>query len=474
MNKSTKPQLPDVLADRYASSPMVQIWTPENKQLLQRQLWIAVLKAQKDLGRDIKDEDIAAYEAVMHNIDLASIAERERKSRHDVNAAITDFNQLAGLQLIHAGMTSRDLTDNTEQLQILMALNLIRDRTITVLHRLGVRADEFKLLNICGRTHNVPGQVTTLGHRFASWAEELLHAFNAFEVLIAGYPLRGMKGALGTQQDMADLLQGPEKAAELDDKIMHHLGFSHAFDCIGQVYPRSLDAEVVSHLVQLASGPSNMALTIRLMSGHSLATEGFAKGQVGSNAMAHKMNARSCERICALLSVLKGFASMAQSLVGSQWNEGDVSCSVVRRVAIQGAFMTLDGLFETALTILDEFGVFPGMIEEELKQQLPFLSSTRLLMAAVQEGMGRETAHEIIKGHSVSAIKSMRAGGPNTLVDSLGTDADFVLSRDTIMKLVSEPVHGAAVEQVEKVLSRIAAVTAKYPDAAGYKPEPIL
>lgn len=474
-----KPQLPDVLAKRYASTGMVGIWTPENTQLLYRKLWIAVLRAQKDLGlkisgKEISDGDIAAYESVMHEIDLASITKRERKTRHDIKAAVEEFNHLAGRQLIHMGMTSRDLTDNTEQLQILMALKLIRDRTVTVLHRLGVRAEEFKTLDITGRTHNVPAQATTLGHRFAGWAEELLHAFEALERLIATYPLRGMKGALGTQQDMIDLLGGAEKAAGLDERIMEHLEFTHSLDCIGQVYPRSLDSEVLSHLVQLAAGPTNMAITIRLMSGHGLAGEGFAPGQTGSSAMPHKMNARSCERICGMLSILKGFHVMTQNLVGNQWNEGDVSCSVVRRVAIPGGFMALDGLFETLLTILNEFGVFPGMIEHELKQQLPFLSTTRLLMAAVEKGTGREDAHRIVKKHSTFAIENMRGGGPNTLIDSLGADEEFPLTREEIVGLVSEPVHGAAEQQVDRVVTRIAGVTRKYPDAVHYEPEPIL
>lgn len=470
-----KPQLPDIIAKRYASTAMVGIWTPENTQLLYRKLWIAVLRAQKDLGlKGVSDEHIAAYEAVMNNVDLAWIAAREIVTRHDVKAAIEHFNVLADHEHIHKGMTSRDLTDNTEQLQILMALKHIRDRTVVVLHRLGVRAEEFKTLDITGRTHNVPAQVTTLGHRFAGWAEELLLAFEALERLIATYPLRGMKGALGTQQDMMDLLGSPEKAAELDKKIMEYLGFTHSLDCIGQVYPRSLDSEVLSHLVQLASGPANMATTIRLMSGHGLAGEGFAPGQTGSSAMPHKMNARSCERVCGMLGVLKGFYAMVQSLAGNQWSEGDVSCSMVRRVAIPGGFMTLDGLFETLLTILNEFGVFPGMIEHELKQQLPFLSSTRLLMAAVEKGMGREDAHRIVKKHSTFAIENMRRGGSNTLVDSLGADEEFPLTREEIVGLISEPVHGAAEQQVDRVVTRIAGVTRKYPDAVHYEPEPIL
>ena len=168
-------------------------------------------------------------------------------------------------------------------------------------------------------------------------------------------------------------------------------------DSVGQVYPRSLDHDVLSALVQVAAGPSSLATTIRLMAGNELVTEGFKEGQVGSSAMPHKMNSRSCERVNGLTVILRGYASMAAELAGDQWNEGDVSCSVVRRVALPDAFFAIDGLFETFLTVLDEFGAFPAVIEAELRRYLPFLATTKILMAAVRAGVGRETAHEVIK-----------------------------------------------------------------------------
>ncbi len=183
----------------------------------------------------------------------------------------------------------------------------------------------------------------------------------------------------------------------MQSRVARHLGFERVLTSVGQVYPRSLDFDVVSALVQAAGGPSSLALTIRLMAGLELVTEGFQPGQVGSSAMPHKMNTRSCERVNGLAVVLRGYLSMVSELVGDQWNEGDVSCSVVRRVALPDAFFAADGLFQTFLTVLAEFGVFPAVVQRELDRYLPFLTTTKVLLAAVRRGVGRETAHQAVK-----------------------------------------------------------------------------
>lgn len=464
----------NILADRYASTAMVTLWSTEHKILLERQLWIAVLKAQYDLGVDIPIKAIMAYENAINIISLDSIAARELILRHDVKARIEEFNALAGgHQFIHQGFTSRDLTDNVEQLQVHAAMKLIRDRSVAVLVRLGKRACEYAILDICGRSHNIPGQTTTLGKRFATAAEEMLIAFDRLEYLIANYPLRGIKGPMGTQQDMVDLLGNADKALLLEERIREHLGLSFVLDSVGQVYPRSLDFEVVSKLVQLASAPANIAKMIRLMAGNELAHEGFGQDQTGSSAMPHKMNSRTCERINGLTHVLAGYLDMTGSLLGDQWYEGDVSCSVVRRVALPGAFFALDGLYESVMTVLDEMDVFPVMIARELDRYLPFLSSTRLLMAAITAGMGRETAHKIIKKYATAAVQKMREGSANVFVEALAADHDFPLSREVIETLVSSPDHGLAPQQIEKVYAKIAAISNRYPEAAHYTPEPI-
>nr|WP_199223851.1 adenylosuccinate lyase [Paraconexibacter algicola] len=471
--------VPNVLAHRYASAELARIWSPEHKIVLERQLWIAVLRAQKDLGVDVPDGVIEAYEAVVDRVDLPSIAERERVTRHDVKARIEEFSALAGHEHIHKGMTSRDLTENVEQLQIRASLELVRTRVVATLARLAARAAEYETLVMAGRSHNVPAQATTLGKRFATVADEQLVALERLEELIARYPLRGVKGPVGTSQDMLDLLDGDEgRLAELEERVARHLGFERVLTSVGQVYPRSLDFDVVSALVQVVSAPSNLATTIRLMAGNELVTEGFQPGQVGSSAMPHKMNTRSCERVNGLAVILRGHLSMVSELAGDQWNEGDVSCSVVRRVALPDAFFATDGLYETFITVLDEFGAFPAVIARELDRYLPFLATTKVLMAAVRTGTGREEAHEAIKEHAVGVALGMREQGTaeNELLGRLAADDRLGMTLDALREAVAEPLAftGGAVAQTRAVVARVEEVLARFPQAATYTPGAIL
>ena len=468
----------NVLASRYASRPMAELWSPEAKVVMERELWIAVMEAQRELGVDIPDGVVEDHRAVLDQVDLESIRERERVTRHDVKARIEEFCALAGHEHIHKGMTSRDLTENIEQLQVRRSLELVLDRIVATLARLARLAVEHEGLAMAGRSHNVAAQVTTLGKRFATAAEELLTAHRRVSDLLAAYPLRGLKGPVGTQQDQLDLLGDGARVDRLERLVAEHLGFEQVLDSVGQVYPRSLDFDVVSALAQTAGGPANLARTIRLMAGNELATEGFRPGQVGSSAMPHKMNARSCERINGLAIVLRGHLAMVGGLVGDQWNEGDVSCSVVRRVALPDAFLAMDGLFQTFLTVLDEFGVYPAVVERELRRYLPFLATTRVLVAAVQAGMGREEAHEVIKEHAVAAALALRVEGvvETDLLDRLAADGRLPLDRATLDSLVGDPsvFAGNASAQVAAVVERVAVVVAARPRAAAYDPEPIL
>lgn len=473
-----KKNISNVLANRYASPEMTAIWSPEDKIIMERKLWISVMKAQAALGVDVPAEAIEAYEKVIENVNLDSIAEREKVTRHDVKARIEEFNALAGQEHIHKGMTSRDLTENVEQLQIFSSLQLARDKAVAVLARIGRRAAENQSLVMAGRSHNVAAQATTLGKRFASAADELLVGLERIEDLLGRYPLRGIKGPMGTSQDMLDLVGGDEsKLAELENTIAENLGFSRVFDSVGQVYPRSLDMDVLSALVQVGAALSSLSMTIRLMAGNETVTEGFKEGQVGSSAMPHKMNARSCERVGGMQILLRGYLTMAADLAGAQWNEGDVFCSVVRRVALPDAFFTFDGMCETFLTVLDEFGVFPAMIDRELERYLPFLATTRILMAAVRAGVGRETAHELIKEHAVAVALNMREnGGDQDLVQRLAGDDRFPLDEAQLEEALADrhAFIGAAESQVSRVLERIEGVTSRHAEAAAYAPGEIL
>jgi adenylosuccinate lyase len=457
---------------------LAAIWSPEHKIVLERRLWIAVLRAQRDLGIEVPQAAIDAYEAAVEQVDLDSIAARERITRHDVKARIEEFAAIAGHEQIHKGMTSRDLTENVEQLQVKQSLELIRHRVVATLARLARLAAEHETTVMAGRSHNVAAQATTLGKRFATVADEMLIALDRLDDLIGRYPLRGIKGPMGTAQDMLDLLDGDAaKMAELERRVAAHLGFEHVLTSVGQVYPRSLDFDALSALVQVIAGPSNLATTIRLMAGIELVTEGFKEGQVGSSAMPHKMNTRSCERVNGLAVITRGYLSMVGELAGDQWNEGDVSCSVVRRVALPDAFFAADGLFQTFLTVLDEFGAFPAVIQRELDRYLPFLSTTKVLMAAVRRGVGRELAHEAIKEHAVAVALEMRQGrADNDLFDRLGGDDRLGLTQTEIEALVSEPLEftGAARAQVQTVVARVEGVVSADPIGAKYTPGAIL
>ncbi len=470
--------VPNVLATRYAGADLAHIWSPEHKIVLERQLWIAVLEAQRDLGIEVPDGVVEAYRDVVDKVDLESIAARERVTRHDVKARIEEFCALAGHEHIHKGMTSRDLTENVEQLQVRQSLALLRDRAVATLARLARLAAEHETTVMAGRSHNVAAQATTLGKRFATVADEMLIALERVEDLLQRYPLRGIKGPMGTAQDMLDLLDGDAtRLADLEQRVAAHLGFVRVLTSVGQVYPRSLDFDVVSSLVQLVAGPSNFATTVRLMAGNELVTEGFKEGQVGSSAMPHKMNSRSCERVNGLAVVLRGHLSMIGELAGDQWNEGDVSDSVVRRVALPDAFFAADGLFQTFLTVLDEFGAFPAVVQRELDRYLPFLATTKVLMAAVRNGVGREVAHEAIKEAAVGVALDMRRGqAENDVFDRLAADPRLGLSAEQLASLVAEPITftGAAVAQVESVVQRVTEVTGRHPQAASYSPGSIL
>jgi adenylosuccinate lyase len=442
--------IPNVLANRYATKEMAAIFDPVNKIIAERKFWITILRLQKAGGLSITDSEIASYEKVIEKVDLASIEKRERANRHDVKARIEEFNSLAGLEKIHIGLTSRDLTENIELIAIKDGLNLVRRRTLETLFLLEKSITKYEKTYMVGRSHNVAAQVTTLGKRFATCAQELLFSFSSLEELIARLPLRGLRGPVGTGQDQIALLGSIKDLSKLEEKLAKEYGFENTLSSVGQIYPRSIDFEVVSKLLQIASAPSSMATTIRLMSGFGLVSEGFKSGQVGSSAMPHKMNARSSERINGMMVLLRGYATMAADLAGDQWNEGDVSCSVVRRVVIPDVFYTIDGLLHTFMTVLTEFGIYEENINKELSDQLPFLATSQILTELVKKGMGREIAHELIKKNATTTTAS-------NFFNALASEKDFPLSINELNNLIKDPATfaGSALAQSQEVADEI-------------------
>ncbi len=458
---------------------MQSIWSAEGRIVLEREFWIAVMKAQRDLGLDIPSAAIAAYESAKSKVDPASIMAREKITRHDVKARIEEFNDLAGHEHIHKGLTSRDLTENVEQLQVFKSLEVVRDKAIATLRRFRERSEEWSDLVLTARTHNVAAQPTTLGKRIAMFGEELLGALKNLETVIGSYAVRGLKGAVGTQMDQLSLFGGDAaKVAALEKSVVAHLGIPAVWDNVGQVYPRSLDFRVVAALTDLASGPSSFCKTLRLMAGHETASEGFAPGQTGSSAMPHKMNSRSCERVNGFHVILKGYLAMAAGLAGDQWNEGDVACSVVRRVMLPDAFYTIDGMFETLLTVLDQMDAYEAVIAAETARYLPFLMTTTIMMEAVKAGVGRETAHKAIKEHALATVNDLRTGTVerNDLIDRLAKDSRLGLKREVLDAILAkgDQESGAAKSQIVAFANAVKKLEAAHPAAAAYGPGAIL
>lgn len=463
-----------VLADRYASNAMRHIWSQEEKILLERKIWIHVLKIQQKLGFKVLDDAISSYERVRDNIDIQRIISREKILKHDVKARIEEFNELAGYESIHIGMTSRDVTESVELFQMRLSLDLIEFKSLTFLRKLGETVHKYIDTPLVSRTHNVPAQVTTLGKRFATWAEELIIAVESIQQIRDRLPFRGIKGAVGTQQDLMDVLGA--KAVTLDHEIAQLLGFKKVAESNSQVYPRSYDYQIVAGLVQVSAASTNMTTNIRLMSGHGLVSERFQNEQVGSSAMPHKVNARSSERVNGLGVVLKGFATMISEVSGNQWGEGDVSCSVVRRVALPSAFYAIDAILDTSISIISNLVINEQEINSELVKNLPFLLSSKILMQSVSLGKRREESHKAIKENAIIALKEYQRTGENIFFELVAKDDRLGVSRDFLNDLLVNPVRhaGRAPQQCETILNQISKLTEGINKFNAYNPtEPI-
>jgi len=471
----------NVLSLRYTTPEINNIFSEDGRILAERNLWIAVMKAQRKLGVNIPAEDIEKYEKAKEDIDAAWIEARERETKHDVKAKIEAFVKVSGAgEYIHKGMTSRDLTDNVEQMQIKNASKIIFGKYVSTLRHMIERAEMYKDIELTARTHHQAAQPTLLGRRFSMWAEELIEHLRDFDKFIENYPLRGIKGPVGTQFDMLSLLGDREKVNLLENDVASLLGFKKVLDSPGQVYPRSLDYSLVSKLAGLTSACESFAKTMRLMAGYDLVTEGFKEGQVGSSAMPHKMNTRSSERICGLAELAKMYADGASRLAGDQWEEGDVSCSVIRRIIIPDSFYSSDGLCETTLTVLNEMGAYPIVISAEVDKYLPFMASTELITMATQRGIGREAVHKIIKKHAVAAALEMRQEGKQPyLAERLAKDISFQnagIGKEQIEAILTDKEHfiGNAGNQIMQVREKANYFLDNYKAEAAYEPRPIL
>lgn len=470
----------NILSHRYVSKEINEIFSQKGTILAYRNLWVIVMKAQKELGVNIPLDEISKFEKVIENINLEEISRIEKKTKHDIKANIESFVKTANAsEYIHKAMTSRDLTDNVEQMQILKASKIILGKMVSVLRHMLDKSKEYEHILLTARTHHQPAQVTVLGRRFSMWAEELSYHIKDFENFIENLPLRGIKGPVGTQLDMSKLLGSHQNVIKFEGVIAKELGFNKVLNSTGQIYPRSFDLSLISKLVGLSSACENFANSMRLMAGYDLLTEGFKEGQVGSSAMPHKMNTRSSERINGFGAVLKGHLTTASNLSGNQWEEGDVSCSVARRVIISDAFYTIDGICETTLTILNEMGVYETVLQKEVEKYLPFLATTQILTLAIEKGMGREEAHSIIKKYAINEALEMREGNKPELASKLGNDLrlnDIGIFEKDISSILenTNSFIGKAKDQIDTVSQNCQKILKRYSKQAQYEPEEIL
>lgn len=442
-----------VMAERYASSQILQIWSRETKILKERELWILIMKAQRKLGVKIPSVAISDYEKVKYQVNLSRIDKRERQLKHDVKARIEEFNFLSGHQFIHIGLTSRDITENIEGWQIKRSMEHTLSCSTDLLAEFIMKIEQFADLTIVGRTHNVPAQLTTLGRRIAHWCEEFLHSLENLENVLSKYPIRGIKGAIGTAADLKTVVGAGWK--EIDESVKHSLNAKFTLISPSQIYPRSLDFHVISNLFQLAAPLSTLATNVRLMAGIGWLTEGQSEKQVGSSAMPHKKNPRLSERVNGFFNVLRGYLVMASGISGNQWNEGDVSESVVRRTTLSESFYVIDSMLRTSTKILREFQVDLMSIKNEVNLEIENLLSSRVLLLAVSRGLGREEAHKLISNCS-KKVKEAKESKSEGLFDIIaGTKELKVKSKDLEkIKLEILATQGEAVSQSREVIRK--------------------
>jgi adenylosuccinate lyase len=316
--------------------------------------------------------------------------------------------------------------------------------------------------------------VTTLGRKFATWGEELLFALEHLEEFMKRLPMRGIKGAVGTASDLEQLLPG--KSEIIENELASLLGFDQLLSVPSQIYARSIDLEMVAILNQLAAAPANVAINIRLMSGYGLVSEGFEKDQTGSSAMPHKVNPRLSERVNSLSALLKGYLTMVSEMSGGQWNEGDVSCSAVRRIALPEAFSAIDAILETTIHVFASLHIYEDKLKDELNECLPSLLSSTLLMHAVNAGVAREFAHQRIKQHFLEKQNDDHDGAGSGFIERVLQDKELKIDASVVQSLLEMPIHlsGLASQQAKKFAEEVMNKIRNYPDAMSFRPSRIL
>ena len=459
------------LASRYASREMLYIFSPDKKFTTWRRLWIALARAEKELGLPITQGQIDELEREKDHINYDLAQEKERELRHDVMAHIHAYGAQcpSAMPILHLGATSCYVGDNTDIILMKEGLTLLRDKLVRVLAALGRFARQYKALPTLGYTHYQPAQLVTVGKRATLWMQDFLSDVEELDALLSGLKFLGCRGTTGTEASFMDLFDGDEeKIDEMNRRIAAEFGFSECFPVCGQTYPRKVDSRILSCLSSIAQSAYRMAGDIRLLQHDRQLEEPFEDSQIGSSAMAYKRNPMRCERICSLSRYLMADAMNAPMTASTQWLERTLDDSANRRIALPEGFLCADAILRLCQNVASGLRVNETVVDRTLREYLPFMATENLMMEAVKRGGDRQQLHEVIRRHSMAATARMKEGHPCDLLDRLAADPAFGLTRPELEALMDPRRYiGRCPQQVARFLERCQPLLAQAQTADG-------
>ncbi len=459
------------LITRYSSPEMSALWGAQKKFSTWRKLWIALAESEQELGLAITDEQIAELKAHIDDIDFEVAAQEEKVRRHDVMAHVHTYGVVCpnAKPIIHLGATSCYVTDNTDLLLLRESLTLVRNRLVAVIDRLATFAEANRGLPTLGFTHLQPAQPTTVGKRACLWALDLVMDLEEIEHRLDSLRARSTKGTTGTQASFLELFDGDHaKVRRLEQLVSQKLGFDATYAVTGQTYPRKVDAQVLDALSGIAQTSHKIATDLRLLSNRKEVEEPFESGQIGSSAMAYKRNPMRSERICSLARFVISLQSSPAATLATQWMERTLDDSANRRLVLPQAFLAIDAVLILCQNVFSGMVVYPKVIEKHLLEELPFMATENIIMAAVSAGGDRQDLHEKIRVHSNAAGAVVKNEGlPNDLLDRLAADPAFA-AVDVKASLNPREFVGRAPEQVDEFVAEvIEPIRKRYPEALG-------
>ena len=448
------------LAERYASTAMLELWSPQMRHGLWRRLWLALAEAEQRLGVPIPDEALTQMRAHLDDIDFETVAVYERRFRHDVMAHVHAFGDVAPAahKFIHLGATSAFVTDNADLIIMRRGLRLLRGRVVRVLRVLAAFARKWRAEPTLGYTHLQPAQPTTVGKRATLWMQDLVLDLADLEYRIATLPCRGVKGTTGTQASFLEIFEGDHaKVRELDRLVTAAIGFEHSIPVSGQTYSRKLDAQVLSAVSGVAASAAKFSADIRMLQAFGEIEEPFESDQIGSSAMAYKRNPMRSERIAALARFVGSLEPNANQTHAVQFFERTLDDSANRRLTIPESFLATDAILGLMENVASGLEVHPARIRRRLMDELPFMATEELIVRAVRAGGGRQDAHERIRGYSMASARALKDGAShNDLLDRIAADSAFGMDRDELERAMDpHRFVGRAPEQVDEFLAEV-------------------